>query len=95
MGLCERDVPVLYNPRHLQLLVRAHRDTGQVTYHIKESNMSQLSQGIADEASEHHLPPVKAMELAEDHLAKYPKYYTELAQAEKGFTRTLAHLLKK
>jgi hypothetical protein len=57
--------------------------------------MSQLSKGIVEEAEEHRLKPVRAMQIAEDHLKVYPKYYTELAKAEKGFTRTLAHLLKK
>lgn len=56
--------------------------------------MSELSKGIADEANEHHLKPTSAMQLAEDHLKKWPKYYTELDKVEKGFTRTLAHLLK-
>jgi hypothetical protein len=57
--------------------------------------MSQLSLGTVEEAEEHHLQPVKAMQIAKDHLKEYPKYYTELAKAEKGFTRTLEHLLKK
>ena len=53
----------------------------------------ELEMGIEDEGGEHTNSKKKAREIAKDHLAKNPKYYTDIAKKESSFRISSRHIV--